>query len=107
MNNGTLSASRSPSKTIRLALILFVVCLSLSVACSCAWAFGRPKRPDQPPRELCVVGDAGLVCFDPRLPVDKQSYVLPFPESVNYIATNPVDYDAGQEWVARNCLGPR
>lgn len=92
---------------MRRALILLGASLNLSAACSCAHAMGKPQRPHQPPREVCVIGDAGCLCFDPRLPVDQQSYRRTFAECVNYIATNPVDYDAGQEWVARNCFGPR
>jgi hypothetical protein len=97
----------SVSKWTRTVLKWLAVSLLLSSVTSCAaLGFGH-SRPKQPPRELCILGDAGCLCFDPRLPVDQQSYVRPYPQCLNYIATNPVDYDAGQEWITRNCYGPR
>ncbi len=93
--------------TIRSALFMLSACLILSAVSSCAHGFGRPARPKQPPRELCILGDSGCVCFDPRLPADRQTYILPYEQCRNYVATNPVDYDAHQEWVSRNCFGPR
>ncbi len=72
-----------------------------------------------PPRtELCILGDAGLLCRDERLPKDEQECVRrypgnidPLPEGfkeceggpINYIATNPDDYDLLQAWYIRNC----
>ncbi len=56
-----------------------------------------------PLTELCIVGDSGLLCIDKRLPEGQQEYVKPFAESVNYIATNPDDYDAIQNWILRRC----
>jgi hypothetical protein len=78
------------------------------------------KNPP-PPSELCIVGQAGLLCSDPRLkngqmptncercePVEgvENAYLRPFdPESLNYIATNVSDYQRTQEWVIRRCGG--
>lgn len=87
------------------------VCLSLS-AISCAHAFG-PKRPERPAREICILGVSGCVCFDPRLSKDRQNYIRPYDRPwgdggcLDFIATNVVDHDAGEEWIARNCLGPK
>lgn len=95
----------SHSRWTKTALQWLSVCLVLSSASSCAaLGFGR-KQPTQPPKELCIIGDAGCLCFDPRMPPEQGSYTRPFPECVNYIATNPMDYDAQQAWIAAQCWG--
>jgi hypothetical protein len=60
-------------------------------------------RGSMPPIELCIVGDSGCICNDPRLPVGRQEYVISFSECRNYIATNPKDYQDTQEWVIQRC----
>lgn len=109
MNSDSPRFKPSNFRSTRTGLKWFVACLSLSVGLgSCAaFGLGKPRPPRQPPREICILGDTGCVCFDPRLPEGQQSYVRPYPECRNYIATNPIDYDAGQEWVSRNCFGPK
>lgn len=97
---------------MRTALHWLVVSLSLSAASSeLAHGFGS-KRPARPAREVCVLGESGCLCFDARLDEDKRSYIRPYTKKftdggcLDFIATNPVDYDAGEEWIARNCFGP-
>jgi hypothetical protein len=58
---------------------------------------------NRPEAEICVLGDAGCICHDPRLPKEQQDYTRTFKECINYIATNPDDYQAGEEWVLRHC----
>lgn len=108
MSNGCSSARFFKSSTTRIVGSLLAACLILSAGCSStAHGFGRPARPKQPPRELCILGNSGCVCFDPRLPEEQQSYILPYEQCLNYVATNPVDYDTHQEWISRNCHGPK
>lgn len=78
----------------------------MSLAPSCALALGKkPPALEQPEAEVCVLGDSGCICFDPRLPVDQQSYVRSFQECKNYVATNVTDYNAKQDWIRANCWG--
>lgn len=108
MNNALPRSKPLGFKWTRTALRWLAACLLLSSVTSCAaLGFGRPARPVQPPRELCILGDSGCLCFDPRLPVDQQSYLRSFSDCRNYVATNPMDYDSQQEWISRNCNGPR
>jgi hypothetical protein len=82
-----------------------------------ASAISACKNPP-PPSELCIVGEAGLFCNDPRLkngqmPLDcpscqpvediENTYLRPFDSSLNYIATNVSDYQRFQEYVIRRC----
>ena len=67
---------------------------------------GRHK-PVQPERAVCVIGDSGCICFDPRLPVDQQNYVKTFRECINYQAMEPQDYNNLQGWISLNCYGPK
>lgn len=66
--------------------------ISLALAAGCQ---GIPKI------ERCLVGDAGLVCHDERKPKAQQDYIRSFPESLNYIATNPDDYFTLEEYCKR------
>jgi hypothetical protein len=78
----------------------------MSLTPSCALALGKkPPALEQPQEELCVLGDGGCLCFDPRLPAEQQSYVLSFSECKNHIATNVTDYNAKQDWIRANCWG--
>jgi hypothetical protein len=62
-----------------------------------------------------MVGEAGCVCFDPRLPKCEpgfipdspvcQTYVLSFESCRNYIVYHPDEYDTLQEWISRTCYG--
>ena len=100
--------------------LVALACLNSVTSCA-ALGFGH-KRPVQPPREVCLIGNAGCVCFDSRLsapPVDTTPiscgdtsgpgvcYIRSFAGCLNYMATNAVDYDAQQAWISTNCLGPR
>jgi len=87
--------------------LVALVSLSIALSSCAALGFGRPRQPEQPPREICNVGEQGCACFDPRRPKGEQSYMLTFEECRNYVATNPVDYDGSQEWIRANCFGPR
>ncbi len=51
--------------------------------------------------EVCILGDAGLICDDERIPKEK-TYVKRFEDSKNYICTNPQDYSSALEWVRRH-----
>ncbi len=53
----------------------------------------------EPPKsELCIFGDQGGICVDDRLPEDRREYVLPFPDMINYICTNPSDWNEQKDW---------
>lgn len=53
----------------------------------------------KPPEiETCIMGNIGLICFDPRLPQDQQEYVIKYP-IVNYICTSPGDYEIYENWI--------
>jgi len=109
---------------MRRGLVWLVVFLSWSVSSS-ACALGK-KRPPQPEREVCFIGDQDCICYDPRfneppagmLPIacDREGeetqgrdtcYIRPIVACRNYQAYSPADYDALQEWLSRNCYGPR
>lgn len=130
----------SPSSVTRFAAVL----LSGLAVASCAHGFGggKPVPATQPPAESCILGNAGLICFDSRLSkvpagttqmacnqsvqlqmvidqvLNSQAtleqremaagvcYVRPYLRSLNYVATNPGDDNAQQEWIFRNCYGP-
>jgi hypothetical protein len=65
--------------------ILFVVLTLLG----CKGKYLPPKT------ELCAIGDGYfLQCNDPRLLEDRQDYDKPYSESINYLCTNPRDYQA-------------
>jgi hypothetical protein len=65
--------------------ILFVV-LMLS---SCKGRYLPPKA------ELCAIGDGYfLQCNDPRLVEGKQDYDREYQSSINYLCTNPRDFEA-------------
>ena len=49
--------------------------------------------------EECILGDAGCLCYDPRLPKEEQEYTLVYEDCKNYIATNPSDYDEMSQYV--------
>lgn len=106
MSKDSQRSKRSGSKWTRTAWTWLSALVFWSSVSSCAaFGLGRARQPVQPPREICVVGDAGCLCFDPRLPVDKQSYVRSFADCRNYIGTNPMDYDGQQAWISQNCYG--
>lgn len=67
----------------------------------------KPVPLDQPPREVCFIGEYGLPCYDPRKPEGEQVYTLTFEAGRNYQAMNPVDYQAHQDWIQKNCWGPK
>jgi hypothetical protein len=103
---------------MRNALVWLVVLVSLSGSSS-ACAFGK-KRPPQPEREVCFIGDAGCICFDPRfdeipagtypIACDRGNgvcYVRPLELCENYQAYSPQDYNALQGWIKEQCHGPR
>jgi hypothetical protein len=59
-------------------------------------AMSCPTHPNikKPLFEDCLIGDASLACFDPRLPEDQQSYMKSFIESKNSRCTNLNDSEA-------------
>lgn len=75
---------RNVKPWLRVFLITSLACLS-----SCKSA---------PLIEWCIVGDAGLICIDPRLDEGKREYERTFKEAVNYIATNPNDLKTLMEY---------
>jgi len=56
------------------------------------------RKHNFPMVERCIIGDDACLCFDPRLPRRQQEYDIPLAECVNYIATNPGDYDRIRVW---------
>ena len=53
----------------------------------------------EPPKtELCVFGDSGGICTDPRKPRGEREYTLQFPDMLNYICTGPEDWDYSKQW---------
>lgn len=56
-----------------------------------------------PKGEVCLIGDAGCVCYDETLPKDQQDYILPFDKCRNYVAISPEREMIMQEWMQRNC----
>lgn len=61
-------------------------------------------RSAPPVVEWCIIGDEGCICTDQR--IGKEPYVRPFPECVNYIATNPTDFQSIMEWGMRRGARP-
>lgn len=61
------------------------------------------KAPHKPPTsEICISGDNyEFACADQRKPEGERSYLLPY--TVNYICTNPHDYEAQYNY----CMGLR
>jgi len=55
--------------------------------------------PDQRPvGELCLIGNQGCVCNDPRK--TPPNYVISFDECLNFIATNPYDYQRLMDFIS-------
>lgn len=73
------------------ALNLLNVYLILLILSSC-------KHYEPPKSEMCIIGDAGGVCYDVRKPEGSREYILPIEEMVNYIATNPDDWQTQNVW---------
>ncbi len=67
------------------------MCFLLIIGCA-----GRHKPPKI---ELCIIGDAGLICNDPRLESDVRDYTIPIEDAKNYLCTNPDDYNTLQKWM--------
>ena len=53
--------------------------------------------------EVCIVGDSGCICHDPRLDESARDYVLTFAECANFIARSPDSERIIREWALRNC----
>lgn len=80
-----------------------------------ALALSGAKCAIRPPMiELCINGDAGCICSDPRLePGDfpegatplpgGREYLRPYKQCLNYIGTSPSDYDLLEQWSVRKC----
>lgn len=62
---------------------------SLALLISCA---GGPNIA------RCTIGSSGCICFDPRLPEDKQHFVLTFEQCRNYVAVSPDDAKEYADW---------
>jgi hypothetical protein len=63
----------------------------------------RCSTPHKPPQvEICITGDNyEFACSDTRKPEGEQAYYRPY--TVNYISTNPQDYEAQYNY----CMGLR
>lgn len=55
-----------------------------------------------PKTEFCLNGITSAVCTDPRINKGKP-YSRPMKDIVNYIATNPDDYETWKIWIIDNC----
>ncbi len=58
-----------------------------------------------PITEVCLVGDAGCVCSDPRRPEGEQEYILSFEECRNFVARSPESEKLLRRWALENCRG--
>jgi len=59
--------------------------------------------PEKPRIETCIIGEEGLLCYDPRVPHDRQRYQKGFHEAMNYECTNPTDRTSELEyWMRRS-----
>jgi hypothetical protein len=52
---------------------------------------------------VCLLGEVGCVCSDPRLPAGAQDYILTFEECRNYIARSPESEEILRRWALENC----
>lgn len=57
--------------------------------------------PEKPRIETCIIGEEGLLCYDPRVPHDRQRYQKMFQDSMNYECTNPTDRSTELEYWMR------
>lgn len=78
---------------MKTAASLFVVCLSIALA-SCRTL---------PEVETCLIGDAGCLCIDPRLPEGEREYTLTFDECRNYVARSAESEVKILEWMEAHC----
>lgn len=91
-------------------LVLLSSFLTLAVASSsCAWALGV-RRPVEPPTtEVCILGIAGCICYDPRTTAGHQIRPYGVEASqggcLNYVATSPDDDAAIRQFHLDECYG--
>lgn len=64
-----------------------------------------PACRPPPAVEVCIVGESGCVCSDPRLPDGAQDYTLTFEQCRNFIARSPESEQTIRRWVVENCRG--
>lgn len=125
MNKESFSSRRRGRRVTSSWHVWLVAFLTLNSANS-ACAFGS-KRPVPPPREVCFIGATSCACYDSRfkeappgtLPIpceadedlarasDGVCYLRPFHLCRGYNAFSPGDYQALQEWQARECRGSK
>ena len=77
-------------KLMKSALVLIASLIFLGIS--------RCEKYTPPEIERCIIGDAGCICYDPRLEDEDQNYVKSFEQCANYLATNPNDYGEMWEW---------
>lgn len=74
-----------------------------------AWAVilgaSLPACRSVPITEVCLVGDVGCVCNDPRRPEGTQDYILTFEECQNFVARSPESEQILRRWALDNCRG--
>ncbi len=96
-------ASRTPLRMLKLTMkdvnwfvVLFATILPCLALSSCRTVSSFPKV------ERCLIGDEGLLCYDPK---EDENYVLSFEESKNYVAISPESYEILKEWIERRLHG--
>lgn len=62
-----------------------------------------PACRTPPLTEVCIVGDSGCVCSDPRRAEGEQEYVLSFEECRNFVARSPESEQILRRWALENC----
>ena len=70
---------------------LLGVLITLLILSSC-------KHYVPPKAEVCIYGDAGGICNDPRKPKGERDYILLHADMLNYIMTSPEDWDEQRQW---------
>lgn len=73
------------------------------LALGCFLGVSAPACRTPPLTEVCIVGDAGCVCSDPRRPDGEQDYVLTFEECRNFVARSPESEQILRRWALENC----
>lgn len=73
---------------------------NLFVALLC---IGSSSCRTMPMTETCLIGDAGCLCIDPRLPDGEQEYTLTFEDCKNYVARSAESEIKIIEWMGEHC----
>jgi hypothetical protein len=98
-----VEASQRPSEGLRLMIkgaSWFVVLCATTLLCLTVSGCRHLQTFPQVPR--CLIGEAGLICYDPK---EDEDFILSFDEGRNYIAVSPESYEIIKEWIERRLHG--